>query len=595
VFSVIRAKPGYLHILLGGLWIPMIAGAAESKPRDGRLEAALAAWEKSAAALQSYDLFLRVDTTNLTEQPKVAPKDRRSSEELARAEPRFLPPGTKPPVITDFSRQVLSKQGKRRFENLDPKGDNWTNAKVFDGKVVRWLSLKGKTGGVSDAGPDKASFASYYNDYGALYRDLSGGGTIVWLLRSRHGASIVEGREGERNYVVIESPPEEGDYYPKLELKIDLDPNHGMMPAEIDSGFRSSDQTRFWRITIEKFHEIQPGVWAPVQATYRWGPPGKVFSIINVAVDMARSQWNKPVSEDLFTLAYPVGTRVVDFSRPGGRPIVNGKEIERPPANLSFAQRYQRALRDCRLAHFGLMVILFQLDDDTSKFVDVHLKSYETTHEACRFIQLPGETGPELAGEIALFAKAKNWPMPAQGRVFACAIDASGKEVARIELDCKDPKSPQLAAEFIRKHARGAEDASKKWDEAFAEAKRTHRKVWARICERYCGPCFLLTRWLDDHKDVLAKDYVFLTIDDWDDLHGEEVARRLTGDGHYGIPFFAIYDGDGRMLINSVSPTGNVGFPSEVEGQRHLRRMLVQTSSTITAEQINALIARVKE
>ena len=77
----------------------------------------------------------------------------------------------------------------------------------------------------------------------------------------------------------------------------------------------------------------------------------------------------------------------------------------------------------------------------------------------------------------------------------------------------------------------------KKWDEAFATARQTHRKVWVRVCERYCGPCFMLTRWLDDHKEMLERDYVLLKIDDWGDLHGKEVAKRLGGEpGRHSVP-----------------------------------------------------------
>jgi hypothetical protein len=144
---------------------------------------------------------------------------------------------------------------------------------------------------------------------------LSEGAEIVPLLRSRQGTRVVEGHEADRNYVVVESPPEGKNYYPKLEVNVTLDPNHAMMPAEIYSRNRGPGWAPYWKITIDKFHEVEPGVWAPVEATYRWGPPGKVFSVIKVAVDMSRSQWNKPVTEELFTLSFPVGTRVKDDLR----------------------------------------------------------------------------------------------------------------------------------------------------------------------------------------------------------------------------------------------------------------------------------------
>jgi hypothetical protein len=174
--------------------------------------------------------------------------------------------------------------------------------------------------------------------------------------------------------------------------------------------------------------------------------------------------------------------------------------------------------------------------------------------------------------------------------VFACALDGTGNELGRIELDAKSQDSPRLAAEFIRQHAAEPADAQKKWDEAFSTAKQTGRKVWARTSQRYCGPCFKLTRWLDDHKEVLDQDYVFLKVDDWRDLHGGEVAHRLTDGQNFGIPFFAIFDADGRRLITSESPIGNTGFPDGFDETRHMRKMLTETRGKITTEQIDRLI-----
>jgi hypothetical protein len=110
-----------------------------------------------------------------------------------------------------------------------------------------------------------------------------------------------------------------------------------MLPAEIDSPSGGLEEKQpFWRLAIDKFHEVEPGVWAPVQATFRWGPTGKVFSVVKVAVDMDRSQWNKPVPEDFFTLAFPVGTRVKDDVRgiiyTTGKPDA-GIIVQPPPAS----------------------------------------------------------------------------------------------------------------------------------------------------------------------------------------------------------------------------------------------------------------------
>ena len=104
-----------------------------------------------------------------------------------------------------------------------------------------------------------------------------------------------------------------------------------------------------------------------------------------------------------------------------------------------------------------------------------------------------------------------------------------------------------------------------------------------------------MARWLDDQKEILEQDCVLLKIDDVRDLHGYEVAKRLTGGEHYGVPFHAIFDPDATMLINSTSTIGNVGHPSGFEGKKHLRKMLTETRSRMTVEQTDETVASLND
>ena len=83
---------------------------------------------------------------------------------------------------------------------------------------------------------------------------------------------------------------------------------------------------------------------------------------------------------------------------------------------------------------------------------------------------------------------------------------------------------------------------------------------------------------------------MFLKIDRVRDLHGQEVAKRLNHGKHHTVPFFALFDADGALLIDSASPRGNIGYPSGFERKKHLRKMLMETRKNLTAEQIDAAI-----
>jgi hypothetical protein len=264
--------------------------------------------------------------------------------------------------------------------------------------------------------------------------------------------------------------------------------------------------------------------------------------------------------------------------------------LGRPTRKVSFQERYEGTLRDCRLSIFGAMVILYPPDEGAKQFVTANFMSHDTTKEVAAFMQIDGSLGRESGSDIAAFARSKNWPLPENGKVFALAMDPAGHELGRIEIDLKDPAGPKRAAAFIRQHAPAPADAREKWDEAFALARQSGRKVWARISQRYCGPCFRLARWLDDEKTLLSQDYVFLKIDDVRDLHGVEVAERLTGYERQGVPFYAIFDSNGNMLITSESPLGNIGHPTGFEGKKHIRKMLLATRTKLTDRQINEVV-----
>ena len=121
--------------------------------------------------------------------------------------------------------------------------------------------------------------------------------------------------------------------------------------------------------------------------------------------------------------------------------------------HVSFAERYAEALRDCRLSHFGAMVILFRPVEGAKQFVTANFMSYETTKEVMAFMQIDGAVGGASGRDIEAFAPSKNWPLPEDGKVFALAMDPAGHELGRIEIDVKDPAGPKRAAAFIRQHA----------------------------------------------------------------------------------------------------------------------------------------------
>ncbi len=259
---------------------------------------------------------------------------------------------------------------------------------------------------------------------------------------------------------------------------------------------------------------------------------------------------------------------------------------------LTTDHRIAELLRDARLGGFNAMIILADYADERcSSFVDQNFLDYDANIQVASFMQLRLNTGEASIGKGREFAAKRNWTLPSAGGVVAVALDANGKELGQAEFDVAGENVNKQAAAFLDKHQPALVDAQKKWDEAFALAKKTGRRVWVRLSGRYCGPCFLLSRWIDDHRETLEKEFVMLKIDDARDQNRLEIAKDLTGGEPYGIPFFAFYSSDQSLLINSVGPTGNIGSISGFEGKRHFRRMLEQGNRKLTDEDIERLLS----
>ncbi len=308
---------------VAGLMVYTVCYGAAVEKLPPRLDDALEAWETSAESLRTYDMYLHVETVFVMKTVvvgKIEPKGKALPGVEVPGFPvielRERGPGEVPGKRVQFSRQVLSREGKRRYELRNLESENWIEAKVFNGEIVRAISArKVVTSRIHGHGPDKLYFTNPELSYAALYHDMPFGGPLIKLLRSREGTRLVGDPSGKPEYVDIESLPEKGGDYPAFGWRIALDPAYGMMPVEIEF-FKDTMKMPIRRTVIEEFHEVEAGVWAPIKARQEaMDPKGRIATVTHLVVDMERSAWNQPVQEELFTLVIPEGTSVVDDTR----------------------------------------------------------------------------------------------------------------------------------------------------------------------------------------------------------------------------------------------------------------------------------------
>ena len=266
-------------------------------------------------------------------------------------------------------------------------------------------------------------------------------------------------------------------------------------------------------------------------------------------------------------------------------------ETSPPAPTLTVTERVEAELRDARLGGYHAMAILADsADKNCNDFVEQELLDYVSHPKVGSYMQIRFKAGPNASEQGFAYIKQRGWPLPAAGQVTAIAMNAEGQELARAIIEVANPQAKDEAARFVEAHLPPPVDAKQKWEAAFALAKQTNRRVWVRISQRYCEPCHVLNRWLDEHRETLDREFVMLKIDDVRDLNGQDVASRVTQGQLVGVPFFAFYDANEKMLIDSVSPVGNIGAIAGYEGKRHFRKMLDTVRQVLSEAEVKDLV-----
>lgn len=308
------------------------------------------------------------------------------------------------------------------------------------------------------------------------------------------------------------------------------------------------------------------------------------------------SLWCAPLDSQKSSDREYLGKSYVELDEQRPKHVHRIGEASSKAPKLSVAERLAIIQRDAKLGGFHVMVLLADYSDEKSNnFVEQHLLNYDDNINVSHYMQIRIDTGDSLSDLSRNYLVTRNWPTPSVGTVAAIALDGDGKELGRTNFEVATSDAKAKATTFVETHLPPVVDARQKWEDAFELAKKTNRRVWIRVSQRYCGPCHLLNRWLDDHRELLEKEFVMLKIDDVRDLHGTEIAAEIMSGKQHGIPFFAFYNGDQEMIINSESRTGNIGFMSGYESKRHFRKMLEKGNRRLTNDEIEQLLTSLKD
>lgn len=89
---------------------------------------------------------------------------------------------------------------------------------------------------------------------------------------------------------------------------------------------------------------------------------------------------------------------------------------------------------------------------------------------------------------------------------------------------------------------------------------------------------------------MLQKDYVLLSLDSGKHKRGAEVIAKLrAGHDGGGIPWMVVLDAEGKEIVTSDGPKGNVGCPVQPDEIAWFRTMLERSKKRLTATELDAI------
>ncbi len=181
-----------------------------------------------------------------------------------------------------------------------------------------------------------------------------------------------------------------------------------------------------------------------------------------------------------------------------------------------------------------------------------------------------------------------------KGVPYLIVLDERGVLVTRQDtgsLEEGDHHDPLKVAAFLQKHKAEPVEAAAQLESALARASSEDKRVLLHFGAPWCGWCHRLEDFLarPEIAAVMARDYIDLKIDVDRMTGAKEILARYPDAANSGIPWIVVLDSQGKPIITSESPKGNIGFPVEPHEIEHFVKMLKETARNLTTEQIESI------
>jgi beta-lactamase regulating signal transducer with metallopeptidase domain len=340
----------------------------------------------------------------------------------------------------------------------------------------------------------------------------------------------------------------------------------GHVVTNSDGAFQLERLVPGWEYTLN----LEPASDGIIQTLVKFiASPGEEVNLGDVQAPPPRKPYVPPTLEDRIREAFDVE----------GTPL----------------QRRDRAFELINLVSQHLLIVFGSPDDPRIRRlmeIRFHDPDFDAVRDEFRFMAIPTDEARRTAAQ-PLADSLDESLADGRGEFLLVILDRDGRKVAAADssLLCDgDELSKVRFIELLQEHLGSPVDARELLNEALQQAAAEDKRVIVQETATWCGPCHLLSRFLKTHR-VWEKDYIRVAMDHrWNG--SRELMAELRNGAEGGIPWFAILDASGQVLVTSNDPaTGrNIGFPSDKSGQDYFASMLNATRQRLTEDEIKQLV-----